>query len=132
MAKLAQRLKDAARSGVYRASDAAPVLEAAATAALHLARIALPSTGKEAILRRIAGALRFPDSFGANWDALEDSLLDLPSPGNVLLFEGAAAPAELLEVLRAAAAFWQGQGVPFFAVFVDPARTLKLPDLYRE
>jgi hypothetical protein len=37
----------------------------------------------------------------------------------------------LTDILSSAAAFWAGQGTPFFAVFVDPARTLKLPDLFR-
>ena len=40
--------------------------------------------------------------------------------------------AILIDVLGSAAAFWAGQGKPFFAVFVDPARALKLPELFRQ
>lgn len=42
-------------------------------------------TGREA-LRAIGAALAFPDSFGANLDALNDSLRDLPEP-TVLLWD---------------------------------------------
>jgi hypothetical protein len=76
-----------------------------------------------------------PDWFGANWDALEDSLSDLPDQGYVLLFEGAQPGDELgvlIDVLRSSAEWWTGRGKPFFAVFVDPARALPLPDLFRE
>jgi len=38
----------------------------------------------------------------------------------------------LIDVLSSAAQFWAGQGRPFFAVFLDPQRRLKLKDLFRE
>ena len=47
---------------------------------------------KEELLRRLAGALRFPEHFGMNLDALHDSLTDLvmegPKKGTALLLEG--------------------------------------------
>jgi len=90
---------------------------------------------KPALMRNIAAALDFPDWFGANWDALEDCLSDLPEKGYVLLFDGAKPGDELgvlIDVLRSGAASWADRGKPFFAVFVDPARALPLPDLFRE
>jgi len=88
-------------------------------------------------LQKIAHALAFPQWFGGNWDALEDSLGDLSwrrGEGHVLVFS--SYPQEeralLIDVLRASAGYWAGRGKPFFAVFVDPGRELALPDLYRD
>jgi RNAse (barnase) inhibitor barstar len=115
------------RSGVYR------VARAGSVGKLALARIRFQE--KEALLREIAAALRFPDWFGQNWDALEDCLADLswlPADGYVLVFEQAQPGDEfgvLVDVLRSSAEHWAGRGKPFFALFVDPARRLPLPDL---
>jgi len=52
-----------------------------------------------------------------------------------LLFEDARAGDDLgvlIDVLRSSAEYWAGRGRPFFAVFIDPARALPLPDLFRE
>jgi len=35
-------------------------------------------------------------------------------------------------VLASSAEYWAARGKPFFAVFIDPRRSLELPDLYRE
>ena len=133
-----QRLSDASKSGVYRASRTDEIVDAAQGSALQVSRIRLSGAGdKQALMQRIAGALQFPEWFGANWDALEDCLGDLSwsrAGGHVLLFEGAAdLPADergiLLDILASAAANWMERGRPFFAVFLDgPA---ELPDLYR-
>jgi RNAse (barnase) inhibitor barstar len=115
------------RSGVYR------VARAGGLGKLALATIRFQD--KENLLRAIAAALRFPDWFGRNWDALEDCLTDLswlPADGYVLVFEQARPGDEfgvLVDVLRSSAAHWAGRGKPFFALFVDPARRLPLPDL---
>ena len=136
MSKLLQRLQDPSRSGVYRARRPDEILEATRGSKLNVTRIVLPD-GKNP-LQSIAGALAFPDWFGQNWDALEDCLSDLSwreAQGYVLLFEHAAAGDELgilTDVLAASAEFWKGRGKPFFAVFVDPQRTLTLPVLFRE
>jgi hypothetical protein len=137
MSKLAERLADASRSGVCRASDAAVIEEVARKSGLRLTPISL-SGDKQAWLDAFARALSFPDWFGANWDALEDCLTDLPpGKGHVLLLHGApAAPRDdlgvLLDILEASAGYWKSRGTPFFAVAIDPARALKLADLYRE
>lgn len=136
--KLALQLKDAARSGSYRARRADEVLEAAAEAGLEVARIDLrDAAGRDALLERVARALAFPDWFGANWDALEDCLTDLSwrdARGHVLLFSDASAGDALgilLDVLGSAADYWRERGRPFFAVFVDPQAQLPLPPLSR-
>ena len=132
MSKLAARLKDASRSGVYRASDTAAIAESG-VAFTHMAL----RGGRAEILAAIAQALRFPEWFGGNWDALEDCLSDLEGAQHVLVFAGGdALPADergiLVDVLDAAATFHGAHGTPFFAVFLDPQRKLALPDLYRE
>jgi hypothetical protein len=141
MAKLIQRLQDAARSGVYRASRADAIEDALRGSKLSLARIALQDvTDKSALLRRIAATMGFPAWFGENWDALEDCLTDLSwreGAGHVLLFQGFQfLPADelgvLIDVMISAAEFWAARSRPFFAVFIDPDGTLMLVDLYRE
>ena len=42
-----------------------------------VARIRADVSTKDELLRRLAEALRFPDYFGHNWDALSDCLRDL-------------------------------------------------------
>jgi hypothetical protein len=139
MSKLLQRLSDATKSGVYRASRTDEILAATHGSGLHVARIDLGgAAAKEALLARIAGALAFPSWFGGNWDALEDCLSDLswmPAAGYVLLLEGASGlPADergtLADILASAATSWAERKRPFFAVFVDGAA--ELPALYNE
>ena len=141
MAKLLQRLQDAAKSGVYRASRVDAIEDALRGSKLSLARIALQDvTEKVALLRRIAARLGFPAWFGDNWDALEDCLTDLSwreGDGNVLVMEGfqflsAEDLGVLIDVMITAAQFWASRGKPFFAVFIDPERTLALASLYQE
>jgi hypothetical protein len=141
MAKLIQRLQDAAKSGVYRASRIDPIADAVLGSKLSFVRIPLQDvTEKTALLRRIAATLAFPAWFGGNWDALEDCLTDLSwceAQGHVLAFEGFQfLPADdlgvLFDVLISAAEFWPERGKPFFAVFIDPERTLMLADLFHE
>ena len=72
MGKLIERLTDASRSGVYRASRADEIIDAARGSKLAVARIAF--AGKETLLRDVAQALHFPKWFGGNWDALQDCL----------------------------------------------------------
>ena|SRR5712692_8278564 len=134
MSKLLQRLRDPARSGVYRSSDERAIFDAARGAPLDVVAIDLQGD----IFESMARALEFPDWFGRNWDALEDLLGDLSwrkADGHVLVFRGRPAGESLgilLEVLAATAEYWAGRGKPFFAVLVDPEKTLALPDLYRE
>jgi len=140
MGKLAQRLSDATRSGVYRTAGSVEVEDAVRGTRLDLAQCDLGEAGdKEALLAGLARSLGFPEWFGGNWDALEDCLCDLawrPGEGHVLVFRGAGGvPADdlgvLLDVLGSSAAFWAERGRPFFAVFVDPEHALALPELFR-
>lgn len=133
MSKLLERLRDPVRSGVYRATKSDAIDEVLPGAAQ------IDLKGGDA-LRAIAKALRFPDWFGGNWDALEDCLGDLswrPGDGHVLVFRNwQALPGDdlgaLIDVLRSSAEFWQGRGKPFFAVLIDPQARLTLPLLHRE
>lgn len=138
MGKLLQRLSDAAKSGVYRASRVDEILDAAKGSALQVARIDLAgAAGREALMERVARALEFPQWFGGNWDALEDCLTDLSwskADGHVLLIEAVAdLPMDergiLIDILASAAASWAERRRPFFAVFVDGSP--HLPELYR-
>jgi hypothetical protein len=134
--KLIQRLQDPSRSGVYRVSRMDEVEDAVQGSKLALARVAFAD--KPALLHNMASALGFPDWFGHNWDALEDCLTDLSwrdAPGYVLLIESPRPGDDLgvlIDILRSSADFWAGRGKPFFALFVDPQRSLPLPDLFRQ
>ena len=101
-----------------------------------------PVSDKEQLLGQLASVLAFPQWFGRNWDALEDCLTDLSwraEDRHVLLIEGfqnlrARRPDDfgvLLDVLASSAQYWGERGRPFFAVFVDRANILALPDLFR-
>jgi RNAse (barnase) inhibitor barstar len=133
MSKLLERLQDPVRSGVYRVTRSDAVDQVMRDAA----QIDLKDGDA---LRAIAKALRFPDWFGGNWDALEDCLGDLswrPGIGHVLVFRNWQALTSddlgvLIDVLRSSAEFWQGRGKPFFAVLIDPQARLALPPLHRE
>ena len=133
MSKLLERLRDPVRSGVYRATRSDAIDEVMRDAA----QIDLKDGDA---MRAIAKALRFPDWFGGNWDALEDCLSDLswrPGDGHVLVFRNWQALSSddlgvLIDVLRSAAEFWSGRGRPFFAVLLDPGSKLALPPLHRE
>lgn len=130
MSKLAARLADASRSGVYRVSGDREVLEVAGTAS----RVSFQGLAtKSELLARIAQALSFPAWFGHNWDALEDMLCEKPGVHVFRDWQGLAADdlGVLLDVLASSAHFCAGGGKPFFAVFIDPERRLKLPDLFR-
>jgi len=101
-----------------------------------LARLAFAD--KARLLQNMASALRFPDWFGHNWDALEDCLTDLSwreAPAYVLLIDNPKPDEDfdvLTDILRSSAESWAGRGKPFFAVFVDPGRALSLPELFRQ
>jgi Barstar (barnase inhibitor) len=134
VSKLLQRLRDPARSGVYRVSGAQAIEQATQASALDVVAIEAATNLFDAMAR----ALEFPDWFGGNWDALEDCLSDLAwrkGEGHVLLLRSYPAGDELgvlIDVLRSAAEYWAGRGRPFFALFIDPQKRLALADLYRE
>ena len=139
MSKLRQRLMDPSRSGVYRTRVLNDLLDVVGQGDFDFVRISLQDNeSKDAMLKAIAAALGFPRWFGGNWDALEDCLADLswrPSKPHLLVFEKYTVNDDfgiLLDVLAATAEYWSERGKPFFAVFIDPHRTLSLADLYRE
>jgi hypothetical protein len=140
MSKLAERLKDPARSGVYRTSRLDAVEDAVRRTSLDYVRIALGDGARKArILEATAAALGFPEWFGRNWDALEDCLTDLSwrnAEGFVIAIAPIGSPSDdlgiFVDVLSSAAAYWAEQGKPFFAVLEDPERALTLADLFRE
>ncbi len=116
-------------NGVYRApADINPLRAAVGDEGLRWIGIDLQrARGKRALLNAFAHALKFPASFGGNWDALADSLQDLswlPDKGWVLALRGAAdfaaaksdEHAVLLEILGATADYWQGQRQVFIVL----------------
>ena len=134
MSKLLQRLSDPVRSGVYRTGDERAILDATRAGPLDVAVVEAGGN----LFDGLSQALELPSWFGRNWDALEDVLADLSwrkGDGHVVIFRSYPADESLgilVDVLRSSAEYWMGCGKPFFAVFVDPARKLALPDLYRE
>jgi hypothetical protein len=82
--------------------------------------------------QELARALRFPDYFGHNWDAVYDCLTDLtwlPADGYVLVLDGidrfaTNEPGQWeigLKVLREACAFWQPLARSMIALLYDPS-----------
>jgi RNAse (barnase) inhibitor barstar len=78
---------------------------------------------KEQLLNHVATALRFPDYFGGNWDALEECLADMEwvdAPGYLIYYEHIDALAEahpdqlqtFVEICRDAVASWKADGTP--------------------
>lgn len=128
---LALLLRDVNRAGVHAlAREGSGAFDAGDEQGIARFRVSLAGIrNKKAFLDAMARALRFPDWFGRNWDALEDCLTDLswhPAEIYVIVltdadeFRMAAGEdyAMALRIFRAAADYWRGQGVPFW-VFVD-------------
>ena len=127
----------AAASGVYLTpGDPGRVQAQAEAAGAKWRRIDLSDVrDKAGLLERIADVLEFPPHFGANWDALADSLQDLPAmPQAGYVLQLVSAPdvtgrlgadwLTLLEILEETAMYWKVHGVPF-VVFVDEAAELR-------
>jgi len=91
-------------------------------------------TKKEQLLNAVAMALHFPKSFGHNWDALEECLvdLDMDSDGFVILYDHIDGLLEahpdqfetLVEVLRDAVGSWKEDGMAM-AVLLSGAKAPK-------
>ena len=133
-------------SGVFRVAGPLPLARLRSLARLHGLRVfdaeCEPVGDKRGLMRAIARALRFPDYFGYNWDALEDCLTDLDwltANGTILLLSRAdrlagRAPQALgvaLDILEDAAEYWAAEGRPFVVLVQAGAhRTLAaLPEV---
>lgn len=120
MGKLAERLADGQRSGVYRVESTAALDEAVALNGFKLVRVALEG---------ISG-----DALG---DIAKDALAER-GDGQVLLVSGfeammraeSGAFGRFMAQLQAAATAQREGELRFFAVFFDPAASLSLAPLY--
>ena len=127
-----QLLEDPSRSGIYNlpARGAETIAAAARDAGFAVFRISLEGVrDKDGLLAAIAHALKFPEWFGGNWDALSDCLTDLSwidAQGYVLMLDHceefiAQAKADFLvaaDIFNTTAAVWREDGQAFW-VFAD-------------
>jgi RNAse (barnase) inhibitor barstar len=131
---IARDLAKAEHSGVRQlVADANDIEQLAKALGLVIVRIDLARlSSKTGLLGRAASALRFPEWFGKNWDALSDCLTDLSwldGKGWVIIFENAKAFAErkpqlfenAVEVFQAASDYWRRAGKPFWVFFYGPS-----------
>lgn len=129
---LQQTLINAANNGVYQLpSSAFEAVQDAATAEglIYYSCDLVEATTGEAALECLAKALKLPEHFGNNFDALYDCLTDLSwqdTSASVVVLSGAdtlytcdvEAWETLLTVLVSAAEYWQDEETPFW-VFID-------------
>lgn len=136
----ARVLTDVTAAGLYRAPPRGR--EAILAAARKCAFASLPvdlnlARNKDSLLDALAAALRFPDWFGQNWDALDDCLADLswlPAVGYVVLLERgeglrSADPqsySAALAIFADASRAWGERGVPFWTLVETPDGGLPL------
>ncbi len=129
----ARNLVYAEQSGVRQlTADPNEIERAAKAAGLVVVRIDLARlASKTGLLGRAARALRFPEWFGKNWDALNDCLTDLSwldGKGWVIIFENAKSLSErkpqvfqnAVEVFQSASDYWRRAGKPFWVLFHGP------------
>ena len=115
--------------GVFHLEHDAREIELAALAAgLAAWRINIGHVhDRDDFLRAVAAALKFPDWFGGNWDALADCLRDLswlPAAGWLLVFERSKHFASghrhefdlAMEVLGEASEYWRARGKSFWVL----------------
>ena len=131
-------LADASQNGTYfiDVRDREGLDEVARELGYAVATIDLAGCrDKDEVLDRFAAALRLPDWFGRNWDALADCLGDLswwPAEGYLLLLDHAGAWREAeagqfataLEILDDAARTWSAKRVPFWTLVPLSAQAL--------
>jgi hypothetical protein len=127
MDQLASRLQDVAESGIYQLNCAPESVRIAAEqVGFTLLEVDLSAVhGKGALLAALAQAVRAPEWFGNNWDALADALGDLSwlsAPGYVLMLGHGEEHFGLNDsdydtlqaILTDTVAFWASQGKPFW------------------
>jgi RNAse (barnase) inhibitor barstar len=126
-------LADPVRAGVFQLTgDAREIVRLAEAGGLAVHRIDIGRVhDKSGFLRMLAQSLNFPQSFGANWDALSDSLKDLSwtdAPGWVILLEKSkhfcaghgSEFSEAMDIMVETADFWRGEGRPFWTLIGGP------------
>lgn len=137
--QLRSMLADPAVCGVYTVAAGVDADYLGAASSLDFAAVLVDfegCTGKDDALARMATALRFPEWFGHNWDALADCLADLswlPAPGYLLLLERTEAWREadpvafetLSVILEDASGRWAAERIPFWALL--PTRDRQRP-----
>jgi RNAse (barnase) inhibitor barstar len=121
---------DAGGAGVHHLPHGAidDLLAGALAAGCLVLRVDLAAArNKDQMLDAVGRALRFPEWFGHNWDALTDCLLDmgwLPATGYVIILDhcdGIHGRAEadfvkLMQIFQEAAATWREDDVPFWCL----------------
>lgn len=137
--ELGALLADPTQAGAYfvDARDRESLVEAGGALQYTVVPVDLRTCADtDAVMREIAEALRFPEWFGGNLDALADCLADLswlPSEGYVLVLEHTAdwraqdpeAMGTVLEILNDTATRWAGDRVPFWAFLPVSAHELE-------
>ena len=130
MKALCTRLQDVNEAGTYRLNCSLDELRKAAAQtgfALFEAGLAAVSSKGE-FLAAVAQAIKAPEWFGHNWDALADALGDLswhPAPGYILLLYNGGETlglsteehATATEIFASTASFWKAQNKPFWVFF---------------
>jgi hypothetical protein len=139
MGKLAERLADERRTGVYRVEVTDALEEAAGIVGLPIARVSLHDARAQRLLDVCAEAVKCGPT--RDWDGFAAALADAaftPPPGRVVLVECFDALLRLdphaldrpIAALQSAAAQHCAHGRRFFAVFLDPDRRVMLDPLY--
>jgi RNAse (barnase) inhibitor barstar len=126
-------LNDVGRAGVFHlAADSRALARAAASAGLMVVYADIGHAhDKEEFLVQLSKAMRFPEWFGGNWDALADCLKDLSwlqAKGWVVIFERSKHFCgghghefkEAMQVMAEAAEYWRGEGKPFWTLIGGP------------
>ena len=120
MGKLAERLSDPKRSGVYRVESTDALEEAVALNGFSLDRIDIEGISADALCGIAAKAV----SPRADGHVLLVTGFEALARGTPLAFE------RLVAELQTAAAGRQEEGMRFFAAFLDPSAMLSLAPLY--
>lgn len=121
---------DSSRAGVHHLPHGPidDLLAGAGAAGCLVLRVDLAvARNRDEMLAAVGHALRFPEWFGQNWDALTDCLLDmgwLPATGYVIILDhcdGIHGRAEadfvtLMQTFQQAAETWREDDVPFWCL----------------
>jgi len=126
-------LKDSTKAGVFHLSaDSRALAGAAASAGLMVVYADIGHAhDKEDFLVQLSKAMRFPEWFGGNWDALADCLKDLSwlqAKGWVVILERSKHFGgghghefkEAMQVMAEAAEYWRGEDKPFWTLIAGP------------